>query len=149
MQTIMVIIFWELLMFDQIFLTPQVKRSVIISNKHGLYELLYTSVTGVAQQIQTQDPLKLVYTRKIPKPHKTIAQRSVPHPNKGFVNTSKKLLKNRNWTFPIASYFTWRLEFPSVIFCPWLHLHTRVYLCLIHLTNFSLSFYFYSNPPFY
>ena len=111
MQTIMVIIFWELLMFDQIFLTPQVKRSVIISNKHGLYELLYTSVTGVAQQIQTQDPLKLVYTRKIPKPHKTIAQRSVSHPNKGFVNTSKKLLKNRNWTFPIASYFTWRLEF--------------------------------------
>ena len=34
--TIMVIIFWDFLMFDQIFLSPQVKRSVIISNKHGI-----------------------------------------------------------------------------------------------------------------
>ena len=90
------IVFEDFLILYQNFFSPQVKRSVIISNKHGLYELLYTSVTGVAQQIQTQDPLKLVYTRKIPKPHKTIAQRSVSHPNKGFVNTSKKLLKNRN-----------------------------------------------------
>ena len=26
-------------MFDQIFFSPQVKRSVIISNRHGIYEL--------------------------------------------------------------------------------------------------------------
>ena len=26
-------------MFDQIFLSPQVKRIVIISNKHGIYKL--------------------------------------------------------------------------------------------------------------
>ena len=26
-------------MFDQIFLSPQVKPSVIINNKHGIYEL--------------------------------------------------------------------------------------------------------------
>ena len=26
-------------MFDQIFLSPQVKQSVIISNEHGIYEL--------------------------------------------------------------------------------------------------------------
>ena len=32
---IMVVKFWDLLMFDQIFLSSQVKRSVIISNKHG------------------------------------------------------------------------------------------------------------------
>ena len=31
--------FWDLLMFDQIFLSPQVKRSLIISNKHAIYEL--------------------------------------------------------------------------------------------------------------
>ena len=37
--TIIVIIFWDFLIFDQIFLSPQVKRSVIISNKHGIYEL--------------------------------------------------------------------------------------------------------------
>ena len=28
-------------MFDQIFLSPHVKRSVIISNKHSMYELPY------------------------------------------------------------------------------------------------------------
>ena len=37
--TILVIIFCDFLMFYQIFLSPQVKRIVIISNKHGIYEL--------------------------------------------------------------------------------------------------------------
>ena len=36
---IMVIIFWDFLMFDQTFLSPQVKRSAIISNKHGIIDL--------------------------------------------------------------------------------------------------------------
>ena len=35
----MVLIFWDSLMFDRIFLLPQVKRSEIISNKQGMYEL--------------------------------------------------------------------------------------------------------------
>ena len=35
----MVIIVWGFLMFDQIFLSLQVKRRVIISNKNGIYEL--------------------------------------------------------------------------------------------------------------
>ena len=34
-----VIIFWDFLMFDQIFLSPQVQQSVIISNKSVIYEL--------------------------------------------------------------------------------------------------------------
>ena len=38
LQTIMAI-FWDILMFDQILLSPQVKGSMIISNKHGMYEL--------------------------------------------------------------------------------------------------------------
>ena len=33
------IIFWEFLLLYQIFFSPQVQRSVIISNKHGIYEL--------------------------------------------------------------------------------------------------------------
>ena len=37
--TILVIIFSDFLMFHQIFLSPQGKRIVIISNKHGIYEL--------------------------------------------------------------------------------------------------------------
>ena len=35
----MVIIFLDFLMFDQIFFSLTVKKSVIISNKHGIYEL--------------------------------------------------------------------------------------------------------------
>ena len=35
----MVIIFSNFLMFDQIFLSPQVNGSVIVSNNHGIYEL--------------------------------------------------------------------------------------------------------------
>ena len=33
------IIFWDFLMFYQIFFSPQVKWCVIISNKHGIFEL--------------------------------------------------------------------------------------------------------------
>ena len=32
-------IFWECSLLFQIFFSPQVQRSVIISNKHGIYEL--------------------------------------------------------------------------------------------------------------
>ena len=37
--TIIDIIFWDFLILYQIFFSPQVKQSVIISNKHGIYEL--------------------------------------------------------------------------------------------------------------
>ena len=37
MQTIMDIMFWDFLILYQIFFSPQVKRSVIISNKHCTY----------------------------------------------------------------------------------------------------------------
>ena len=32
-----------------------------------------------------------------------------------FVNTSKTLFENRNWTFPVVRYFKWKLEFFSYI----------------------------------
>ena len=38
-STIMGIIFRDFLIFYQVFFSPQVKQSVIISNKHGIYEL--------------------------------------------------------------------------------------------------------------
>ena len=37
--TAMFIIFWDFLMVKQNFLSPQVKRSAIISNKYGMYKL--------------------------------------------------------------------------------------------------------------
>ena len=39
--TIIFIIFWDSLMFYQIFRLPQVKRCTIITYKHGMYELLH------------------------------------------------------------------------------------------------------------
>ena len=38
-STILVILFSDILMFDKIFVSPRAKRIVIISNKHGIYEL--------------------------------------------------------------------------------------------------------------
>ena len=38
-STIIFIIFWDSLIFYQIFLSPQVKRCAIITYKHGRYEL--------------------------------------------------------------------------------------------------------------
>ena len=35
--------------------------------------------------------------------------------NENFVKTTKKLLKNRNWTFPVVCYFTPTLKFVSYI----------------------------------
>ena len=40
--TMMAIIFWDFLMFNQIFFSRQVEQNVIISNKHCIYELLHT-----------------------------------------------------------------------------------------------------------
>ena len=37
---VLFIIFWDFLMFYQIFFSPGVKRSVIIISKHNIYELL-------------------------------------------------------------------------------------------------------------
>ena len=39
--TMIDIIFWDLLIHYQIFFSPQVKRSMFINNKHGIYELLH------------------------------------------------------------------------------------------------------------
>ena len=38
-STILVIIFWDILMFDKIFVSPQMKQIVFISYKHSKYEL--------------------------------------------------------------------------------------------------------------
>ena len=39
LSTIMVIIFWDFLVFYQMFLSPQMKPNPIISNRQGIYEL--------------------------------------------------------------------------------------------------------------
>ena len=74
--------------FYQGLLSPQVKRSAIISNKHGIYEL------------PNDLRLKLVPSRP---------------PKVNTVDTSKNLLKNINQNFSVFRYFTWKLKFVSYI----------------------------------
>ena len=68
-------------MVEQFFLSPQVKQSVIISNKYSMYELPH-ELQNISGKFQTFIELLLS------------AQSSSQ--NENFVNTSKKLLKNRN-----------------------------------------------------
>ena len=58
----MVIIFSDLLMFHQIFFSPQVKQSVIISNKHGIYELSHELSNDLRLRIlgKYQENLKIL-----------------------------------------------------------------------------------------
>ena len=49
--TIMEILLWNFLMFYQILLSPQVKRSVIISNKQGVYRLVHKLLNNLRLSI--------------------------------------------------------------------------------------------------
>ena len=50
-STITVKIFWDVLMFYLIFIQPQEKRNVIISNKYGKYELPHELPNGFRLRI--------------------------------------------------------------------------------------------------
>ena len=63
--TIMDIIFRDFLILYQIFFSPQVKQSVIITNKHGIYELPYECPNDLRLR-------KLPKIRKISKHHRII-----------------------------------------------------------------------------
>ena len=47
----MLIIFWDILIDKQIFFSPQVKRSVIVSNKYNIYELPHELLNDLRLQI--------------------------------------------------------------------------------------------------
>ena len=115
-------------MFYQILLSPQVKWSVIISNKYVKYELpheltndptAFSPMGGLSahtrkkKTLGNQDPRNL---EKSKNPHRIIASSPASPLNKNYSNTSKKLVKNRNLTFPVVRYFTWKLLFVSHIF---------------------------------
>ena len=97
----MFMIIWDFLMVEQIFLSPQVERSVIISNK-----LVYTSrftncrTTYKIREYQNNVKTSYKYSLVLSRPR-----------NENFVSTSKNLLKGRNWTFAVVRYFIWKIEF--------------------------------------
>ena len=59
--TIIIIVFRDFLMFYQILISPQVKRCVIITHKHGIYELPNHLILRILENI-----------RKVSKPHRMI-----------------------------------------------------------------------------
>ena len=79
-------------MFYQILFSPEGKQSAIISNKHGIKELpqeFPNSLSLESQEIwKDQENLKTSWNYNLVP---------IPSPKiKIFVNTSKKMLKNRN-----------------------------------------------------
>ena len=100
--TIIFIIFWDSLMFCQIFLSPQVKRCTIITYKHSLYDLPHELTNNLRlRNLGNEEILQkcLNFTQ-----WKASAQ--FPRKIQNFVNTSKKLPKNSNQTFPAVCYPT-------------------------------------------
>ena len=105
----MAIIFWDFVMFYQIFLSLQVKRSVIISNKHGINKLLNELRLRISGNLEILEKSQIFID--LYSSAQSLFQKE------HFANTSKKLLKNRHWTFPVVNYFIWKLEFISNILC--------------------------------
>ena len=89
------------------FFSPQVKRSVVISNENGISQL------HLAEQLKTWY-FRKSENRKTSKLQRKNSAQSSPH-NKNFVNDSKKLLKNKSWTFPAERYFKQNQNFVSSI----------------------------------
>ena len=111
--SIVVIIFRDFLMFYQIFYSPQVKQSMIISNNHGIYKLL--------QELLSDLSLRILRNQEIPGKFlnfielQASAQPSLQNiqcsgqssfRNKNFVYTRAKLLENGNLTFFVVCYIT-------------------------------------------
>ena len=113
-------------MFCKIFLSPQVKRRLIITYKRCIYELFdelpndlrlfpnhsspwhsrHPGGLSHTRKKRLKDPRKPGNTKKVPKPHRMIAQR--PHENPA--NTGRKLPKNRSYIPPAVRHPTRKPE---------------------------------------
>ena len=113
-----VIIFQDFLMFQQIFLSPQVKRIMIISTKHVIYELPHELPNDLRIWILGKN--KILRRSRIFTQLQPSAQSSSQ--NETFVNANKKLLKYLNKIFLVLRYFKLTLKFASMFFgqdCLW------------------------------
>ena len=91
---IIFIIIWDFLLAEQIFLTPQVKRSIV--KQLRLKILRNQEISGKCQNFKE-------FCLVIMPPPKMI------------VSNCKNLQKIRNWTFPAVCYLAWKLKFVSNI----------------------------------
>ena len=79
----------------QFFLSPQVKKC-----QNGSKKLVYTSCLASPKRLKTLDVRKLGKFRIMSKLYGIISECPVFLPKREFVNTTKNLLENRNFTFP-------------------------------------------------
>ena len=100
LPTIIFVIFWDFSMFYQIFLSPQVKRCVIIIYKHGIYELSH------------EFPNDLRNISKLSKLHRMIAQCPNPRQNESFCQYWKKTLEKGKCCAPFHTKTRVSLKYP-------------------------------------
>ena len=89
-------------MVEQIILSPQVKRSLISTNKllytNCLYELLNDLKLRIIGNYELSGKSQN-FIELLPSAQFFIQ-------NENFISTSKSLLKNKNLTFPVVRHFT-------------------------------------------
>ena len=100
--TMMFIIFWDFLMDEQIFLSPQGKRSVIISNK-------------VVYHLKSYNLSKLEVMSRISKIHGIIAQCPLLPRKWRFHQHYQYSPENRKPSISCSAPFNIKIEFPSNI----------------------------------
>ena len=86
------IIFWDFLMFNQIFFLPQVKQCAIITCKHSIYELHHKLPNNLKHRILGNEEISgkpQNFIEWLPSAHSSCQ-------NEDYDNFNKKLLKNRN-----------------------------------------------------
>ena len=91
-------------MFDQVFLSPQVKRIVIIGNKHGIYKLPHELPNNLTLRIIDNSEILGKYQQNY----------SI------VLSLSPKMIFFSilvNCTLPVVPYFTLKILFVSNIFC--------------------------------
>ena len=79
-------------MFYQICLSPQVKRCAIITYKHDIYELPRELLNDLRRRFLGNWEM----LGRCLKPAEWWRSAQFPRQNESFVNTSEKILKNRN-----------------------------------------------------
>ena len=86
------IIFCDFLIFYQSLFSSQMKRSVIISNKYGIYELSHE----LGKNLRPRTVGNWEISGKFQNFIELYPSAKSSSQNKNIVNASKKLLKNRN-----------------------------------------------------
>ena len=78
---------------------------MIITYKHGIYELPHKlpNVSLIAKRLKTQDPRKLGNIRKVPKPHRMIAQHPAHAKMKAFLILAESSCKTEIKPFPLCA----------------------------------------------